>query len=67
MNLEAENYYDTLRILNDLKQKRESEFRSTRGATASLYRADVSCTGFMDSDPNAQILFAAEQGLIPQG
>jgi len=58
------NDHDTALILRDLRHQRNQEFQCSYGSVASLYKQDVSCTGFMSSNPDAQIKFAQENGLF---
>lgn len=58
------NELDTRMILQFLEEEREKEFLRQYGAVGNLYRTETSCTGFMNSNPNAQIRYAVENGLL---
>jgi hypothetical protein len=64
-DLDLSNHIDTLRILRDIRYQYDGEFCSTRAEVALLYKTDTTCTGFMGSNPDAQLQFAVENGLIP--
>jgi hypothetical protein len=62
---QAQDYVNTLQVLQDVRSMERRERAQTRGATGFLHRADVSCVNFMDAHPDSQLLFAKENGLFP--
>lgn len=57
------NTVDTILILQALERERQLDALSQRGAGV-LYNSRVTCTGFMGANPNDQITYAVENGLI---
>ena len=58
------NAMDTRMILQHIEEERDREFHRAYGAVSRLHRTDITCSGFMGSNPNDQIHFAAENGLF---
>ena len=62
--IQNENFTNTLQVLRDVQNQSRSEFGITYGI-ANLYKENVSCTGFMGTDPNERINFARLEGMYP--
>lgn len=66
INLDRDNHFDAMKILRDLRHHHDAEYNSSRPSVTRLYKANTTCTGFMGSDPDAQLQYAVENGLIPR-
>lgn len=53
-------------ILEDLRIERDAQARGDRAGVSRLYRHDTTCSGFMNADPNDQLQYAYENGLLPE-
>jgi hypothetical protein len=53
-------------IFEDLHHQEQQEYYSAHGGVSSLHNTAISCVGFIRANPNDQIAFANETGLIPK-
>lgn len=60
------NEADCERAIQEIEAERKRELGADEGAVRSLHNTQVSLTGFMSANPNAQIAFAEQNGFFPQ-
>lgn len=58
------NYLDCLQIEEDLNRLRQEEIRHSYGG-GNAYKGTTSLTTFMRSNPNDQLHWAVQSGIIP--
>lgn len=64
--IERSNYLNTYQILADLRAEEMREMGRSASGTGLLVRANVTCVGFLGTDPNIQIAYAKEAGFFPE-
>jgi len=58
------DFQNTLEILEDLQKQRLSEMGTGQAPVMNLYGKELTCTGFICSNPNAQIAYAEQNGFF---
>lgn len=57
--------YDCCAALIELERQRKSELGEQMMELRGLHRTNVTCTGFMQANPNLQLAYADINGLFP--
>lgn len=60
------NEADCVRAISELENQRLKELGRDQSPVRALHNTQISCVGFIYSNPNAQIDYAVQNGIFPE-
>ena len=57
--------FDCIKALEQLERERKSFLGEQTILVRGMHRTNISCTGFMQANPDLQLAYAAHNGMFP--